>query len=282
MATTCCRRKNAQATRKKAVMMWPKRYRLHIPKKFAIRSQNRNVTVCPSRSQKRFDLVDKYTINFNIVLIQKCFHVPKTHCENVPVKSPISVPLEKCWEVPRKHCQSIPVKKPRIVVKKVPVKHCEYKGHHDDHHGYGHDDHHGGGYGHDDHHGGGSGHDDHHGGGYGHHRRSDDETPKYTSPYDPYSSTLKKLIPNIPNFSRSKTPSYKNFTPRYVPSHSPEPAYTENPGYSSSYDKHVDKYLASSVPTYEEYGQISFDETRPGSSPEEEYLLGSSSLDHYM
>ena len=57
IATTCCRRKNVQATRKKAVMMWPKRYRLHIPKKFAIRSQNRNVTVCPNRFQKRYDLV---------------------------------------------------------------------------------------------------------------------------------------------------------------------------------------------------------------------------------
>ena len=115
--------------------------------------------------------------------------MPKTHCENVPIKSPVSVPLEKCWEVPRKHCQSIPVKKPRIVVKKVPVKHCEYKGHHGG--GYGHDDH-----GHDDHHGG-YGHDDHgHGGGYGHHRRSDPQPPppQYSAPYDHYSSTLGKFV----------------------------------------------------------------------------------------
>lgn len=125
---------------------------------------------------------------------KKCFHVPKTHCENVPVKAPVSVPLEKCWEVPRKHCQSIPVKKPRIVVKKVPVKHCEYKGHHDDHHGggYGHDDHHGGGYGHDDHHGAG-----HPSGGYGHHRRIDDPTK------ESYSSTLAKLMKSIPSYHSS-------------------------------------------------------------------------------
>ena len=111
----------------------------------------------------------------------------------------MSVPLEKCWEVPRKHCQSIPVKKPRIVVKKVPVKHCEYKHDHggyghDDHHGggYGHDDHHGGGYGHDDHHVGGYGHDAHHGGGYGHHTRSDEEVKSRYS--DPYSNTLREAF----------------------------------------------------------------------------------------
>ena len=198
------------------------------------------------------------------------------------MKSPISVPLEKCWEVPRKHCQSIPVKKPRIVVKKVPVKHCEYKGHHDDHHGYGHDDHHGGGYGHDDHHGGGYGHDDHHGGGYGHHRRSDNETPKFPVPYDPYSSTLGKLMKDIPDFSRAKTPSYSKSNQRYIPSFPPAPVYTDNTRYSSSYDKHevVTRNRASSVPAYEEYDQISFDGTR-GFSPEEEYSPASTGLDLY-
>ena len=146
-----------------------------------------------SRFQKRKVEKKIFIISINNeICFQKCFHVPKTHCENVPIKQPVSVPLEKCWEVPRKHCQSIPVKKPRIVVKKVPVKHCEYKGHHG---GYGHDDHHGGGYGHDDHHGGGYGHDDHHGGGYGHHRRSDEDVKRRYS--DPYSNTLRKAFKKI-------------------------------------------------------------------------------------
>ena len=179
------------------------------------------------------------------------------------MKSPISVPLEKCWEVPRKHCQSIPVKKPRIVVKKVPVKHCEYKGHHDDHHGYG--------------------HDDHHGGGYGHHRRSDNENPKFTVPYDPYSSTLGKLMKDIPDFSRAKTPSYSKSNQRYIPSFPPAPVYPDSTRrYPSSYDKHevVNRNQASSVPTYEEYEQISFDGTREF-SPEEQYSPASTGLDLY-
>ena len=140
------------------------------------------------------------------------------------MKNPVSVPLEKCWEVPRKHCQSIPVKKPRIVVKKVPVKHCEYKGHHKDEHGYGHDDHH------DDH---------HHGGGYGHHRRSDEAEKYIRGLYVPYRG---KLDPQ--------------FIQKYAHSSSAAPAYPENPLYSSSYEKHklADQHRVSSVPSYEEYG----------------------------
>ena len=174
-------------------MMWQKRFHLHTPRKFAIKNPNKSVIMSLSRFQKRKVEKKIFIISINNeICFQKCFHVPKTHCENVPIKQPVSVPLEKCWEVPRKHCQSIPVKKPRIVVKKVPVKHCEYKGHHG---GYGHDDHHGGGYGHDDHHGGGYGHDDHHGGGYGHHRRSDEDVKRRYS--DPYSNTLRKAFKKI-------------------------------------------------------------------------------------
>ena len=147
--------------------------------------------------------------------------MPKTHCENVPVKAPVSVPLEKCWEVPRKHCQSIPVKKPRIVVKKVPVKHCEYKGHHDDHHG--------GGYGHDDHHGG---YDDHHGGGHpsggdGHHRRIDDDAGR-----EPYSSTLAKLMKKIPSYGSSPPQFPSSSPPSPVPSY-PGPGAQASPLLSS-------------------------------------------------
>ena len=85
------------------------------------------------------------------------------------MKNPVAVPLEKCWEVPRKHCQSVPVKKPRIVTKTVPRKACEYGGG-----GYG-----DGGSGYDAAHGHKGGYGDHAGhgdpsGGYDHHRRKDE------------------------------------------------------------------------------------------------------------
>ena len=118
------------------------------------------------------------------VPVKKCFHVPKQHCESVPVKNPITIPKKQCWDVKAKHCHTVPVKKPRTVVKKVPKKACVSKGknkqkkyehlilhlyyighdygHHEHHDGHGYDDHHDHGHGgYDDHHDD-YGHDVHH------------------------------------------------------------------------------------------------------------------------
>ena len=47
------RRRSARATPRRAVMTWLKRFHLHILKKFATKSPNRNVTVCLSKFQRR-------------------------------------------------------------------------------------------------------------------------------------------------------------------------------------------------------------------------------------
>ena len=60
--------------------------------------------------------------------VKKCYHVPKQHCEQVPVKNPVTIPKKECWDVKAKHCHTVPVKKPRTIVKKVPKKHCVTKG----------------------------------------------------------------------------------------------------------------------------------------------------------
>ena len=80
---------------------------------------------------------------------------------------------------------------------------------------------------------------------------------------------------NIPDYSRktkprSKNPSYSKSPPRYVPSFSPTPDHSDQHRFSSSYDHEVEKHQPPSVPSYEDYGQISFDETRV-SSPVKEY-----------
>ena len=47
------RRRSARATRRRAVMTWLRRFHLHIQRKFATKSPNRNVTVCLSKFQRR-------------------------------------------------------------------------------------------------------------------------------------------------------------------------------------------------------------------------------------
>ena len=155
------------------------------------------------------------------VPVKKCFHVPKQHCESVPVKNPITIPKKQCWDVKAKHCHTVPVKKPRTVVKKVPKKACVskgknkqrnmisnltlhlYTGHdygqHEYHDGHGYDDHHGhghGGYDHHDDYGHDVHHDEHgysdhkhpvggyidHSGGHPHHKRMDEQMNKKVVP----------------------------------------------------------------------------------------------------
>ena len=47
------------------------------------------VSQCSSASAREGELV-MYQRSLNCLCLQKCFHVPKTHCENVPVKNPVS------------------------------------------------------------------------------------------------------------------------------------------------------------------------------------------------
>ena len=144
------------------------------------------------------------------------------------------------------------------------------------HSGYGHDDHGHGGYGHDDHDHGGYGHDDHKGhspgGGYGHHRRiSDDSNHPRSSYVDSYSSTLSKLMKNIPKYP--KYPSSES-VPSYIPSssssydrseqyhpYSSGSSFEARPHRDYPQSTNYDNHYKSPVPAMEDYSQISFDDS---------------------
>ena len=142
------------------------------------------------------------------VPVKKCYHVPKQHCESVPVKNPVTIPKKQCWDVKAKHCHTVPVKKPRTVVKKVPKIACVEKGdsYHDEHdeHEHGYDDHHEHGY--EDHKHPVGGYKDH-GGGYSHHRRRNDQDMgrKYVPIYHENSDTS-----HLERMSKKSYQGYEN------------------------------------------------------------------------